>query len=66
MVQAFQQNTAGVGVPRNAHQTWIVLDQSTSTNQQVEEAVFNEVVWNAVIGEPYDVLGVYMYLTIGT
>lgn len=51
MVQAFQQNTLGVGVTHNAHQTWIVLDQSTLTNQRVEDAVFNEVVWNAVIGQ---------------
>lgn len=57
MIQAFQQNTLGVGVPHNAHQTWIILDQSTLTNQQVEDAVFNEVVWNAVIGERSNSLG---------
>ncbi|KAG8994623.1 hypothetical protein FRB94_012637 [Tulasnella sp. JGI-2019a] len=50
MIQAFENNTAGVGVPTNAHLTWYIVDPSTMpTEQDVIHHVLEEKVWSAVV-----------------
>ena len=51
MAQAFQANSAGSGVPTNAHVTWLFPDASEFPNDEdVINGVLNEKVWAAVVG----------------
>lgn len=56
MVDAFENNTAGIGVTHNAHLTWRIIDGSALTDEQVIQRVLDEKVWTAVIGAYEDVL----------
>ncbi|KAG8883889.1 hypothetical protein FRB97_005727 [Tulasnella sp. 331] len=49
MIQSLMNNTAGLGVAPHAHLTWIVVDGSTLTDEQVIRQVLDEKVWTAVV-----------------
>ncbi|KAG8887557.1 hypothetical protein FRB98_009463 [Tulasnella sp. 332] len=53
MTQAFENNTAGIGVAKNAHLTWYIVDPSTMpTENDVIQHVLEENVWTAVVIHP--------------
>ncbi|KAG8907501.1 hypothetical protein FRB99_003874 [Tulasnella sp. 403] len=50
VVQAFEANSQGANVPKNAHLTWIVKDASDlPSNDDVINGVLDEKVWAAVV-----------------
>lgn len=55
MIQAFQNNTAGIGVtPPNAHLTWYIVDSATvPTENDVIQHVLEEKIWTAVVSKSH-------------
>ena len=48
---AFEANSQGLGVAKNQHLTWVVMDPSQfATDADISNAVVDEKAWAAVVG----------------